>query len=86
MVQNPIRPRRFAPLDPAKQKEGDERAVLKGIVFDVDGTLCESALSCVEFGCLKSASSILDLESMVLLRAFGFHYFQLKMKSTCIMS
>jgi hypothetical protein len=34
-------PRRFAPLDPAKRKEGDERPVLKGVVFDVDGTLCE---------------------------------------------
>jgi hypothetical protein len=45
MVQNPIRPRRFAPLDPAKQKEGDKRPVLRGIVFDVDGTLCEFSLS-----------------------------------------
>jgi HAD superfamily hydrolase (TIGR01549 family) len=36
-----VRPRRFAPLDPAKQKEGDRRPELKGIVFDVDGTLCE---------------------------------------------
>jgi HAD superfamily hydrolase (TIGR01549 family) len=36
-----VRPRRFAPLDPAKQKEGDKRPKLKGIVFDVDGTLCE---------------------------------------------
>lgn len=36
----PIRPRRFAPLDPAKKKDGDARPVLKGIVFDVDGTLC----------------------------------------------
>jgi HAD superfamily hydrolase (TIGR01549 family) len=36
-----VRPRRFAPLDPAKQKEGDRRPKLKGIVFDVDGTLCE---------------------------------------------
>lgn len=42
MVQ-PIRPRRFAPLDPAKKKDrgGDERPVLRGIVFDVDGTLCK---------------------------------------------
>lgn len=34
-------PRRFAPLDPARKKEGDERPVLRGVVFDVDGTLCE---------------------------------------------
>ncbi|KAF2194925.1 HAD-like protein [Zopfia rhizophila CBS 207.26] len=40
-MERPIRPRRFAPLDPARRKEGDERPVLKGIVFDVDGTLCE---------------------------------------------
>lgn len=39
-VEQPKRPRRFAPLDPAKRKEGDDRPVLKGIVFDVDGTLC----------------------------------------------
>lgn len=58
MVQNPIRPRRFAPLDPAKQKEGDERAVLKGIVFDVDGTLCESPLLLVKFGASEIASLI----------------------------
>ncbi|KAF2030684.1 HAD-like protein [Setomelanomma holmii] len=36
----PVRPRRFAPLDPAQRKAGDERPSLKGIVFDVDGTLC----------------------------------------------
>jgi phosphoglycolate phosphatase-like HAD superfamily hydrolase len=36
-----VRPRRFAPLDPAKRKEGDQRPLLKGIVFDVDGTLCK---------------------------------------------
>ncbi|KAH3908196.1 hypothetical protein HBI56_191450 [Parastagonospora nodorum] len=35
-----VRPRRFAPLDPAKSQEGDKRPQLKGIVFDVDGTLC----------------------------------------------
>lgn len=35
-----MRPRRFAPLDPKKKSEGDKRPVLKGIVFDVDGTLC----------------------------------------------
>lgn len=40
MVNSPMRPRRFAPLDPAKRVDGDERPVLKGIVFDVDGTLC----------------------------------------------
>ncbi|KAF2729829.1 HAD-like protein [Polyplosphaeria fusca] len=40
-VQPAIRPRRFAPLCPEKAVEGDERPVLKGIVFDVDGTLCE---------------------------------------------
>lgn len=34
------RPRRFAPLDPSKRKDGDDRPVLKGVVFDVDGTLC----------------------------------------------
>ncbi|KAF2635774.1 HAD-like protein [Massarina eburnea CBS 473.64] len=38
--ENPLRPRRFAPLDPKKHVEGDTRPVLKGIVFDVDGTLC----------------------------------------------
>ncbi|KAJ8116958.1 hypothetical protein OPT61_g1730 [Boeremia exigua] len=38
-VTSPIRPRRFAPLSPEK-KEGDARPILKGIVFDVDGTLC----------------------------------------------
>lgn len=40
MTSKSVRPRRFAPLDPAKQKEGDDRQALKGIVFDVDGTLC----------------------------------------------
>ncbi|KAI4665955.1 uncharacterized protein J4E78_003420 [Alternaria triticimaculans] len=39
-MSQPVRPRRFAPLDPAKKKEGDTRPLLKGIVFDVDGTLC----------------------------------------------
>ncbi|KAF2022388.1 HAD-like protein [Aaosphaeria arxii CBS 175.79] len=39
-MSRPTRPRRFAPLDPAKRREGDERPTLKGIVFDVDGTLC----------------------------------------------
>lgn len=43
--QSHRRPRRFAPLDPEKRVEGDERPVLKGIVFDVDGTLCECSLS-----------------------------------------
>jgi hypothetical protein len=37
----PVRPRRFAPLDSTKKKENDDRPILKGIVFDVDGTLCE---------------------------------------------
>ncbi|KAF2875684.1 hypothetical protein BDV95DRAFT_280201 [Massariosphaeria phaeospora] len=42
----PLRPRRFAPLDPAKKSavdgsRGDGVRVLKGVVFDVDGTLCE---------------------------------------------
>ncbi|KAF2703287.1 HAD-like protein [Pleomassaria siparia CBS 279.74] len=41
MVGSPRRPRRFAPLDPARKTDGDERSILKGIVFDVDGTLCE---------------------------------------------
>jgi len=41
MGDNPVRPRRFAPLDPAKKIEGDERPELKGIIFDVDGTLCK---------------------------------------------
>ncbi|KAH6633536.1 HAD-like domain-containing protein [Boeremia exigua] len=36
----PIRPRKFAPLKPEKKTEGDPRPTLKGIVFDVDGTLC----------------------------------------------
>ncbi|CAE7014627.1 hypothetical protein CFE70_002543 [Pyrenophora teres f. teres 0-1] len=36
----PPRPRRFAPLDPAKRREDDRRPVLQGIVFDLDGTLC----------------------------------------------
>ena len=36
------RTRRFAPLDPAKQiGAGRQTPELKGIVFDVDGTLCE---------------------------------------------
>jgi hypothetical protein len=39
--ENMSRPRRFAPLDPAKKRDGDTRPVLRGIVFDVDGTLCE---------------------------------------------
>ncbi|KAJ4304507.1 hypothetical protein N0V90_000033 [Kalmusia sp. IMI 367209] len=36
----PPRPRRFAPLDPARRVKGDDKPTLKGIVFDVDGTLC----------------------------------------------
>lgn len=40
MMAPPVRPRRFAPLNPEKKSEGDKRPVLKGIVFDVDGTLC----------------------------------------------
>jgi hypothetical protein len=43
-MERPTRPRRFAPLDPVKRKEGDKRPPLKGIVFDVDGTLCEFML------------------------------------------
>ncbi|KAF1919188.1 HAD-like domain-containing protein [Ampelomyces quisqualis] len=39
-MARPVRPRRFAPLDPAKKEAGDQRPILKGIVFDVDGTLC----------------------------------------------
>lgn len=39
-MSQPVRPRQFAPLDPAKQKAGDDRPLLKGVVFDVDGTLC----------------------------------------------
>lgn len=39
-----VRPRRFAPLDPTKRKAGDDRPDLKGIVFDVDGTLCGSSI------------------------------------------
>ncbi|OAL52948.1 HAD-like protein [Pyrenochaeta sp. DS3sAY3a] len=35
-----VRPRRFAPLNPAKKTASDDRPLLKGIVFDVDGTLC----------------------------------------------
>ena len=49
-MQPPVRPRRFAPLDEAKQVENDERPVLKGIVFDVDGTLCKECSSCGVFG------------------------------------
>ncbi|KAL1592967.1 hypothetical protein SLS59_009611 [Nothophoma quercina] len=37
---SPVRPRKFAPLNPEKKQAGDKRPVLKGIVFDVDGTLC----------------------------------------------
>ncbi|CAI6333567.1 unnamed protein product [Periconia digitata] len=37
----PQRPRRFAPLNPAKRAGSDDGGrELKGIVFDVDGTLC----------------------------------------------
>ncbi|KAJ4374519.1 hypothetical protein N0V86_007388 [Didymella sp. IMI 355093] len=36
----PVRPRRFAPLNPEKKSTEDKRPALKGIVFDVDGTLC----------------------------------------------
>lgn len=36
----PVRPRRFAPLNQEKKREEDTRPILKGIVFDVDGTLC----------------------------------------------
>ena len=43
---SPNRPRRFAPLNPEKQIEGEDLGPrLKGIVFDVDGTLCECFLS-----------------------------------------
>lgn len=46
-MAQPLRPRQFAPLDPAKRKEGDERPELKGVVFDVDGTLCNgSSVTC----------------------------------------
>jgi hypothetical protein len=41
-MSQPVRPRRFAPLDPTKRRDGDDRPVLKGIVFDVDGTLCKA--------------------------------------------
>jgi hypothetical protein len=42
---SPNRPRRFAPLNPEKQIEGEDLGPrLKGIVFDVDGTLCECFL------------------------------------------
>lgn len=40
-MASPVRPRKFAPLNPEKKQEGDKRPILKGIVFDVDGTLCE---------------------------------------------
>ncbi|EOA90174.1 uncharacterized protein SETTUDRAFT_167115 [Exserohilum turcica Et28A] len=39
-MAQPVRPRRFAPLDPAKRKAVEDRPPLRGIVFDVDGTLC----------------------------------------------
>ncbi len=37
------RPRKFAPLKPDAAGAGDEARMprLKGVVFDVDGTLCE---------------------------------------------
>lgn len=42
----PLRPRRFAPLGPSSKrtKEAEAEGVprLRGIVFDVDGTLCKS--------------------------------------------
>jgi hypothetical protein len=45
MVERPVRPRRFAPLGPSSKKTREAEAEgiprLRGIVFDVDGTLCE---------------------------------------------
>ncbi|KAL5116455.1 hypothetical protein ACEQ8H_005691 [Pleosporales sp. CAS-2024a] len=38
-MAHPVRPRRFAPLDSTKRRD-DSGPALKGIVFDVDGTLC----------------------------------------------
>lgn len=53
---NSNRPRRFAPLNPEKQIEGEDLGPrLKGIVFDVDGTLCECFLS--SFYSMKCRSS-----------------------------
>jgi HAD superfamily hydrolase (TIGR01549 family) len=54
-MSQPVRPRRFAPLDPAKRKEGDQRPLLKGTVFDVDGTLCKllNVLCSVHVGVLN---------------------------------
>ncbi|KAB8079225.1 HAD superfamily hydrolase [Aspergillus leporis] len=39
MASSPLRQRRFAPLNPKKKRTSSEPP-LKGIVFDVDGTLC----------------------------------------------
>ncbi|KAF1971283.1 HAD-like protein [Bimuria novae-zelandiae CBS 107.79] len=50
--------RRFAPLDPAKRREGDDRRVLKGVVFDVDGTLCECLPQTYMFAEMRSALGI----------------------------
>ncbi|KAF1924555.1 HAD-like protein [Didymella exigua CBS 183.55] len=52
----PVRPRRFAPLNLEKKSEGDKRPTLKGIVFDVDGTLCLPQN--YMFGEMRSALSI----------------------------
>jgi hypothetical protein len=45
LVETPVRPRRFAPLGPSSRKTraAEEEGIprLRGIVFDVDGTLCE---------------------------------------------
>ncbi|KAL9121024.1 MAG: hypothetical protein Q9187_002424 [Circinaria calcarea] len=49
------RPRRFAPLNPAKSKDSPEPK-LKGVVFDVDGTLCEPQT--YMFAQMRSALSI----------------------------
>ncbi|KAK1142579.1 hypothetical protein N8T08_007555 [Aspergillus melleus] len=38
-ASSPLR-RRFAPLDPQRQSGSSEASILKGMVFDVDGTLC----------------------------------------------
>jgi len=44
------KPRRFAPLNPdAVKKHGEDLPKLKGIVFDVDGTLCKCRFSCLYY-------------------------------------
>ena len=62
--ENARRPlRRFAPLNPEKAKSSGER-VLKGIVFDVDGTLwyVRVTVNKRRFTCWSSVSLPLEVE------------------------